>query len=206
MLVAPVDVAVDDGPLSAPERTLNAVVAEEVEGRPRPVLYKPGAPDDRIRYGTCKPAEVPGRLGEGVGLIRSDVARDPPIERGPEVDGYAGVPEIDRRPLGALLDARHRELPFHLVCHHLDAGTPDRRHDTGHRADEDHLVGKRELPEFGGRLSIDIGGVIFRGGTPASRQPFARAITKSPTWSGESIAATTPVLLTTKSRSSLILR
>ena len=59
---------------------------------------------------------------------------------------------------------------------------------------------------FGGRFSIDIGGVIFLGGTPATRQPFARAMTKSPTWSGESIAATTPVLRTTKSRSSLMLR
>ena len=57
-----------------------------------------------------------------------------------------------------------------------------------------------------GRFPLDMGGVIFRGGTPASRQPFASAMTNSPTWSGESIAATTPVDRTTKSRSSWIER
>ncbi len=51
-----------------------------------------------------------------------------------------------------------------------------------------------------------MGGVIFLGGTPAIRQPFARAMTKSPTWSGDSISATTPVLRTTKSRSFWISR
>jgi hypothetical protein len=51
---------------------------------------------------------------------------------------------------------------------------------------------------FGERFSFAMGGVIFRGGTPARRQPFARAMTKSPTWSGDSISATTPVDRTTK--------
>ena len=46
------------------------------------------------------------------------------------------------------------------------------------------LSANENCRSFGGRLSIDIGGVIFRGGTPAARQPFARAMTKSPTWSG----------------------
>ena len=59
---------------------------------------------------------------------------------------------------------------------------------------------------FGGRLPIPIGGVIFFGGTPASRHPSAKALMNSPTWSGESMAATTPVLLTTKSRSSVMLK
>jgi len=59
---------------------------------------------------------------------------------------------------------------------------------------------------FSGWFAFAMGGVIFRGGTPAARQPFARAITKSPTWSGESISATTPVLRTTKSRSFSISR
>jgi len=101
MLVAPVDVFINGGTFSAPEWALDAMIAEEVEGRPRPVLHKPGAPDNRIRYGTRKPAEVPDRLGEGIRVVTGDIARDTSIERGAEVDGYAGVPEVDRRPLGA---------------------------------------------------------------------------------------------------------
>ena len=59
---------------------------------------------------------------------------------------------------------------------------------------------------FFGIFAVDIGGVIFFGGTPARRQPSARALTNSPTSSGESNPATTPVERTTKLRSVLISR
>jgi len=55
-------------------------------------------------------------------------------------------------------------------------------------------------------FEIDIGGVIFLGGTPAIRHPSARAFMNSPTSSGESKPATTPVERTTKFRSVLISR
>ncbi len=53
-------------------------------------------------------------------------------------------------------------------------------------------------------LWMDMAGVISLGGTPASRQPLARAWMKAPTWSGESSSATTPVDRTTKCRSLLM--
>ena len=54
---------------------------------------------------------------------------------------------------------------------------------------------------LGGRDSGDNEAVIFLGGTPACRQPSARALTISPTSSGFANPAVTPVDRTTKCRS-----
>ena len=149
--MATLDVLIDGRAPPAFKRTLDAVVAEEVKGCTLP-LHKPGALNDRIRYGTCNPTEVSNRLGKGIRVIALDITRDPASECGAEVDGYAGVPEVDRCPLGALFNASHRKLPLHLVCHHLNTGAPDRWYDASHRADKDHLIGERELSEFRGEI------------------------------------------------------
>jgi len=144
-----------------PEWALDAMTRRRGRGPSRPVLHKPGAPDNRIRYGTRKPARSSpivwakgfGRHGPTSLVIR-------PSSVVPKSMDMPGVPEVDRRHLGALLDARHREFPLHLVCHHLNTGyTRPAARDTSHLRRRRPPCRQTRTAEFSvGRLSIDIGG------------------------------------------------
>ena len=144
-------------------------------------LHQTGSPHDCIGRSTGKTTEVPHGLGKRVGTVRADIRRDAAVKGGAEIHGDAGVTEIDTGPFRSLFDPGHGKFAFHLICHHLDTRGTERRDTPATAPTKTTLSAKLNGWSFADWFSFDIGGVIFRGGTPATRQPLASAITKSPT-------------------------
>src|SRR5208283_2037733 len=182
MFMAPGDIIVYDPAVSTRKNSPgDAVLAKDVESGTGPFLDKTGATDNCIGNCPCKATEVSDCFCKRVGIVRINVTGNPAIKRCPEIYRDAGIPEIDRVHFAPSLIPAIASSPSISFATISTPVEPTGGITPATAPIKTTLSAKLNGWSFCDWLAFVMGGVIFLGGTPAIRQPFASAITKSPT-------------------------